>query len=121
MRSILFLAVLIFLAGCGKVHDDKLPAGLVKDSVIPTEKMVQVLADMHTVEAGLHLDRNTGKDVKSMQEFYYKGICSRYKMSTRRLKLNLAWYQQDQESFEKIYDDVIKELDSREKKAASAK
>jgi hypothetical protein len=115
MRYFAFLFFLLILTGCKSAGEKDLPKGLVKDSIIPQTEMINILADVHVLEAALQIQRNKKRDVTVMEDFYYKKLFSDYKVSGRRFKLNLSYYEMNPENFRKIYEEVVKKLETSAK------
>ena len=106
----------LLLVSCGNrkeiiTADAAIPA----DSMISSEKMIHILADVHVVEAAILLERNRGLVSKVDPGFYYQGIFNKNHVSQARYDENLRYYQQKPTEFIKMYDRVIRELENREK------
>ncbi len=117
MRYLAFLSFLVILAGCKNSGEKDLPQGLMKDSIIPQTEMINILADIHILEAALQIQRNKNGNVNTMQDFYYQKLFSNYKVSRGRFKLNLSYYERDPENFRKMYEEVVKKLEISPKMA----
>jgi hypothetical protein len=117
MRCLAFLSFLVILAGCKSSGEKDLPQGLMKDSIIPQTEMINILADIHIIEATLQVQHNKNGDVIAMEDFYYKKLFSNYKVSRGRFKLNLSYYEKDPENFRKMYEEVVKKLETASKMA----
>lgn len=117
MRCLAFLSFLVILTGCKSSGEKDLPHGLMKDSIIPQTEMINILADVHILEAALQIQRNKNRDVNIMQDFYYQKLFSNYKVSRGRFKLNLSYYERDPENFRKMYEEVVKKLETSPKMA----
>jgi hypothetical protein len=121
MRCIAVLSFLLLLAGCKSSGVKDLPAGLARDSIIPQTEMINLLVDVHILEAALQIKRNNIGDANPMELYYYNRLFSKYKLSRNRYKLNLEWYEQDPESFRKMYEVVEQKLDEAAKRSKSVK
>jgi len=113
----LFLSVIgLFLLSCGdpKVVVEVNPL-IPADSLIPKEKMVRMLVDIHIVEAGLAAKQGQGIGQKKLALQYYEGVFGRYRVSRKRYEDNLRYYRQDPGAFSKMYDEVIGKLTERQK------
>jgi len=116
-RLRVLIALCILLAACGEKKD--IPSTEVKipeDSLISSDKMVHILADVHMVEAALLIERNEAPEAKEKARFYYQGIFKKYHISQRRYDENLRFYRQNPAILSKMYDKVTRELETREKK-----
>jgi len=110
------------LVSCAEKKDvplvkDSLPP----DSLISREKMIHILADVQMVEAALLLERNGELESKHKPWFYYSGIFAKYHISRSRYSANLKYYSQNPSELAKMYDKVILELESRQKKKPAKK
>jgi hypothetical protein len=112
-RIVPFLILLALVSSCGKSKSGISVTSLPRDSVIPREQMVKMLADIHVLEAALQARKQKGAEEQNMSAFYYTRLFSKYHMSGKRFRKNLANYQVDPDEFFELYGDVIKELDSR--------
>ncbi|MCX6252738.1 MAG: DUF4296 domain-containing protein [Bacteroidetes bacterium] len=115
IRYLLFLLLIISLSGCRSYSSENLPKGLVADSIIPEKEMIGIMADVHVLEAALQMERNKNHDIRPIQDFYYTRLFSKYKISEKRFRKNISFYQGDPEQFKKMYDQVVEILDSRKK------
>ena len=120
MKNILFFLSLLLLLACSRdqqsVETHLIPA----DSIIPEEQMVLILADAHIIEAAMVIERNRGKNANPLADYYYAGLFKKYRISRKQYQQNLEYYRDDPDRFNKIYENVIKELDEREKNFVKA-
>jgi hypothetical protein len=112
----------ILLVSCAEKKDvpsvtDSMPP----DSLISREKMIHILADVQMIEAALLLERNGELESKGKPWFYYNGIFAKYHISRTRYGANLKYYSQNPSELAKMYDKVILELESRQKKVPAKK
>jgi hypothetical protein len=115
MRCLAFLTFILLLAGCNSSGGKDLPQGLIKDSIIPRSEMINILADIHVLEAALQVKRNKNESHAGIEKFYFNKLFSKYKVSEGNFKLNLSYYERNPENFMKMYEDVVKKLDSQMK------
>jgi hypothetical protein len=116
MRPFIIFCLLCFLASCGRSEKEMLPVRLATDSVIPRNKMIRILVDVHLVEASLNLQKGRGSNVSFLTQNYYQWLFTRYHISQQRFRDNLNYYKSDPESFSKMYDEVVKNLNDKAKK-----
>jgi hypothetical protein len=83
------------------------------DSVIPELVMVQLLADVHILEAGLLVKRNHGEKISGLSDLYYQTLLKKYGISDVRFSSNLKYYQWDPDEYKALYEKVIAELKAR--------
>ena len=115
MRGLVFCSFLLVLASCKSSGEKALPKGLVKDSIIPQNEMISILADVHILESALQFESSRNKNISTMHDFYYRKLFSDYKISRRKFSLNLNYYEMDPENLRKMYGEVVKKLENREK------
>ncbi|MCX6247687.1 MAG: DUF4296 domain-containing protein [Bacteroidetes bacterium] len=116
MRTFIASCLICLLVSCNGHKKELLPAGLVADSILPREKMISVLVDVHLVEASLNIEKNRGGDIALLSENYYQGLCRKYHMSKRRFRENMNYYKMDPENFSKMYGEVLQNLTDLAKK-----
>jgi hypothetical protein len=117
MNRILLLLVCLAFISCvneKKEEEKSIRPVLPADSVIPPAIMVQLLADVHVVEAGLQLQKNHGIDIRTKAREDYFGIFRKYRISQKRYEQNLDYYRQDPEAFAKFYELVEQEIAARQ-------
>jgi hypothetical protein len=75
--------------------------------------MIQILADVHILEAGVQLKKNRGINPGADAEHLYNGLFRKYSITESRYRLNMDYYRSNPAAFEKFYQKVIEEIDSR--------
>lgn len=114
MRSFIIPALLIILLFTSCRHPrDKSYIGIPEDSIIGREQMIQMLVNVHIIEAALQSERVRGTDVTKMSAAYYQKLFSEYRVSEKRFRESMNYYKQDQDDFIKMYDAVIDSLKTR--------
>jgi hypothetical protein len=116
------VCLIFMLASCAEKKDapaasDPIPA----DSLIPREKMILLLTDVHMVEAALLLERNEGLVSKDKTGFYYDGIFAKYNISRSRYDANMKHYSQNPMEMAKMYEKVIREIQNKQKRYPTKK
>lgn len=122
----LFLLLLLTISSCGSDE----PQALKKpDDLIPEEAMVQVLADVHMLEAAITIRNpgprnpinmngdpsvvpvieNTGK-----HPLAYYDIFKKYNLTRDQYEKTMAWYTANPVELNAIYDKVLVELTKRQ-------
>jgi hypothetical protein len=113
--------ILTFLAtSCTKPIEEERNAILPADSIISEPVMVQLLADVHILEAGLLVKRNHGQKIGGISSVWYADLFKKYKISEDRFRLNLQYYQWDTGEYNALYAKVIAEIKSRNEWIPSA-
>lgn len=129
MPRILLIA-LLFFCSCG--HSSK-PTVAEPDDLLPKEKMVPVLADVHLLEATLairspmpqhrpHLPMEFAHDSippvslepQKKDTLPYYNIFKRYDITRKQYEASMAWYSANPEKLNELYDLVIVELTRRQ-------
>ncbi len=101
-KNIIFIVAFLSLFAC---KNDKIKISL------PVNKMVSVLADIHTAESAAGYLSGTQKD--SMTAIYYKQIYEIHNVSEEEVKQNLDLLKREPIQLEKIYKMVTDTLELR--------
>jgi len=102
------LATIIIQTGCTeKVREKKLPP----KNLIPKEKMVDVIVDMHLFDALLwKYQKVKKKKIQDEKFFLYKSILEKYQITPEQFESSMGFYQSDLNVMDDIYADVITKL-----------
>ncbi|HNW76577.1 MAG TPA: DUF4296 domain-containing protein [Bacteroidales bacterium] len=111
--SLLCTAAALLMFSCTDQQEQERRAFLPPDSIIAEPVMVQLLADVHVLEAGLTSEKVNGGATAKYQDYCYNGLFKKYGVTRQRFLLNIRYYQWDEKGFHKLYDQVVDELDSR--------
>ena len=111
----LLLLIVSLLTGCSGKKTENPITGNRPDSLIPQGKMILILSDVHVVEAAFMLGRNDGADNSTGEEYYYRGIFNKYRITRSQFENSMAWYRQDPENYAKMYEKAIVILENRQK------
>jgi hypothetical protein len=126
-----FILSLLFLFSCSRHTKNVVQQ---PDDLIPQNKMVQVLADVHLLEATLsvrspipsgrnrHLPPEFSHDSvgpvsmepQKKDTLPYYNIFEHYKITSRQYESSMAWYTANPEKLNDLYDLVIIELTKRQ-------
>ncbi|MFZ4521175.1 MAG: DUF4296 domain-containing protein [Bacteroidales bacterium] len=121
-RLLVFILLCAMVAACGgKKEMPDVQGRISADSVILPEKMVLILADVHTVEGAMLLHRNEGLEAKNNPEYYYQGIFRKYHITRERYDQSLKFYRQNPENYAKMYEKVILMIENRQKRFSGSK
>jgi hypothetical protein len=107
MRSFIILTLLVLLISCGRTKTEQITGSLISDSIVPREEMINVLVDVHLIEASLVLQRNRGENIPLLSQKSYQWLYRKYHMSQHRFRDNLNYYKMDPENFSKMYQEVV--------------
>jgi hypothetical protein len=116
MRIFIIFCLIGIFTSCGGPKTELLPPHLAADSVFTREEMINVLVDVHLVEANLVFQRNRGGNIPQLTQNYYQWLYKKYHMSPQRLHGNLDYYKMDPKNFSKMYEEVVKNLTDQAKK-----
>lgn len=99
----LFALTLACLSACNTV-----PEG-----VIDTDKMAELMADIHQANAVVELNPNTYTS-DSVKMSLKKAVFERYGITEEQFDSSLMWYGHNLDIYKDVYDNVIKILEKRE-------
>jgi hypothetical protein len=101
--------LLILLAGC------KQPLPDIPSDVLPTEKMVKIIADMHIADAVAETKKaQEGKDNVALTNEYYKQIYKIHNVSEEDFKRSYKFYEDNPGWMDQVYKGVITELSKKQ-------
>jgi len=106
VAGIIGLVLLVSVSGCkNKEQPVERPQNL-----IPRQEMINILVDIHLIEASLKTNYNRKLHKDEYTRYYYNYLYDKYKISRENFDSSLAFYQQNIQSFDTLYADVITEL-----------
>ena len=121
MRYFIAIILICGLASCGHKKTDVRLDDFPADSLISRDQMIRIMVDLHLVEAALQLEKTRGGNMPVLTREYFGWLYSRYHVSRKRFQANIDYYKRNPEEFSKMYEEVVKELTIRWKKAAGVK
>lgn len=105
-----FLLLFTFLTGCQ--DEPEVPKG-----TIPEAKMAQILTDMHLLEARVGRLAMTSLDSSTIVTEHLKlQIFKKYGTDSATYNRSYQFYSTNPVFFERIYEEVVKKLETRQKK-----
>jgi len=109
MKNLLFLfSALILLSSCYTTHEeDKISAPV---NLIEKDTVILILADIEIAESALRQKQNLGRETDDLQELYYHAIFTKYEVTRGQYDSTMAYYRQDLETIDEIYEEVINRL-----------
>jgi hypothetical protein len=113
-KPLLFLAALLLATACYNTHEANIKPP--PEDLIHRDTIVNILADVEIAESALRQKQNYGHEITGVKENYYHAIFSKYKVSRARFDSSMAYYKQDLETMNGIYEDVISRLSVIESK-----
>ena len=108
---LLIVLIAILAASC----NDKPEGGSVK--IIPEDKMVSLLMDMHLTEAVLTKDGRAPDQKADLALSYYPSVLEKYNVTRAQVDSSVHWYTRHPKIYNRIYEKVVANL---EKKLADA-
>lgn len=113
MKKILIILLTLFsLASCyNTYHEEILDA---PEDLIQRDSMVSILVDVELAESALRQKQNFGHEISEAKEAYFVAIFKKHNVSKEQFDRSLAFYKQDLESINSIYEDVITDLSKLE-------
>ena len=94
--------LLLLTCACSKV-----PGG-----VIPPERMAELLADFHTGEAVVDMNR-TEFYTDSLRQLYKQSVYARHGVTPEEVDSSFSWYGRHMAEYMDVYDRTIEILDRR--------
>lgn len=109
MKNIFFFLIILIAVSCSK-KEEVVPA-----DILPADKMIPVLADMHLAEATIQL-RNYGHNdsTKNLAYGFYRFIFQKHKLTEAEFHKSFTWYSQRPEKMHAIYQEVLSELSRKQ-------
>lgn len=102
-------ALLLFLSACGG------PQSNMAGEYMPFDTMVQVMADIHVIEAKTNLGRSKGIE-EGKQNLYndYEQVFFNHGITQKKFEDSYKYYSSDPPLFNTLFEKVIEELNKRE-------
>jgi len=83
-------------------------------NIIPTEKMINLITDMHIAEALIVQHQSHGQNVPYYTALYFKTILKKYNITRKDFYENMEYYAYDSKKMEGIYTEVITNLTKKQ-------
>lgn len=109
------LALLLSAAGCQRPEEPTPPADL-----LPPEKVVRILADLHLLEARVENSRLSADSGRALYLAQHKDVLWRHEVSDSAFQRSYRYYGIHGKDLEGIYTAVVDTLTQREKRYAPA-
>jgi len=109
MKKLFFLfAALLWLSSCYSTHEeDKISAPV---NLIEKENIILIIADIEIAESALRQKQNFGHETDYLKESYYHAIFTEHEVTRAQYDSSMAYYRQDLEAMDEIYEEVITRL-----------
>ena len=109
-NTYLLIMILIF-AGCGQKNNET-------TELLPKEKMIQVLKDMHIAEADAYLKKYKKDTLQIVLDKQYLFILKRHEVSVQEFNKSFDYLLQNKNELDDVYEKVIDELSKLEGEVA---
>lgn len=133
-KLIVILLIAVIAAGCNATNGESAPSTEEPEDLIPRDKMILVIADVHLLEAAAGLrapvapsrvpNQIPGQpnvsvpapmpDVTQQKNLPYYDIFKKHGVTLDQYKRSYQWYTMDPEEYGLMYDEVINELTRRQ-------
>lgn len=80
------------------------------DNLIPKEKMILILVDVHLVEGTLSSVSKNELNTQDYSLYYYKSIFAKHKINKEQFDLSIKYYSHYPEKLNEIYTEVVNRL-----------
>lgn len=106
MKKIVFIIVVFFISSCSK--EVKIP-----EYVIPHDKMVIIIADIHILD-GLFTVNNVRRKFAKDSIDYYNAVFTNYGYTRSDFDTSINFYSNNIDEYDKIYEEVLNRLNEME-------
>lgn len=100
MRYLLVLLFPLFLFACSEEKQQSTPPA----DLIPRAKMVEVMAEVHLLEAAMQVSSVPGAQHR---EFGNHDVFAKFGVTHDQYERSIGWYSTQLEEFDRMYDDVL--------------
>lgn len=115
-RHIILFFVLFFIFFSFSCKQNKNEVTTIKEpsKLLPTEKMIDLITEVHIAEALIVQHQAHGKNVPYYTALYFKTILKKYGISRKDFFENVEYYAYDSKKLEIIYTEVITNLTKKQ-------
>ncbi|MCD6332043.1 MAG: DUF4296 domain-containing protein [Bacteroidales bacterium] len=103
------LLLLIFLAPAGCHPDQKQASG----EIIPKDKFIDIMYDVHMVDAMLHEASDAPPEKKLKALTFYPSLLEKHGVTRAAIDSSINFYIQHPKEFARIYDEVYKRIEAK--------
>ncbi|MCF8232796.1 MAG: DUF4296 domain-containing protein [Bacteroidales bacterium] len=89
--------------------------------IVEKDEMVDVMVDVHLVEAALRNKKLSGDSLKKLTNNYYQNLFDKHNISRRDFDSSFAYYEDNVGELNKIYEKVIEGLNKKQRKLEQIK
>ncbi|WP_238395792.1 DUF4296 domain-containing protein [Pontibacter pudoricolor] len=116
MKRLFYILFCLVLLGCQQQEDTAKPAGMV-----PEGKMVQILADVHIMEALIEANINYPDTAMMVYNKEHKKILDKYGVKQPAFQKTYNYYAANLKEMDRLYEIVLDTLTAREAKYVAKK
>ena len=99
--------ILLFSTECSKKES-------IPDDIIPPKDMVEILTDMHTIDAYFMITTNYRMDTLENEMFYsYRELFEKHKISEEDFTRSMDYYSAHEKEFHEIYEKAVLNLNRK--------
>lgn len=108
-KRIIILSAVLFLAACSG------PESNMEGDYMPFDTMVQVMADIHVIEAKTNLSNSKGLE-EGKQKLYndYEQVFFNHGITQKKFEDSHKYYSSNPELYNTLFEKVIEELNKRQ-------
>ncbi len=107
-NNIILIIGILMISSCYSTHnDERVPE---PENLIGKDKIVLILADVEIAESALRQKQNFGHEIGEEKEAYFRSIFTQYGVTREQFDSSMAYYRQDLETINTIYEEVITRL-----------
>lgn len=108
-KRIIILSAVLFLAACS------VPESNMEGDYMPFDTMVQVMADIHVIEAKTNLSNSKGLE-EGKQKLYndYEQVFFNHGITQKKFEDSHKYYSSNPELYNTLFEKVIEELNKRQ-------
>lgn len=111
--AVIFVLLVFFLA----LHACESDRSSSKDyKIIENDKMVDVMVDVHIIEATLRDKKISGDSLKKLTSDYYQNLFDKHNISRQDFDSSFAYYEDNVGELNNIYEKVIERLNKKQRK-----
>ena len=104
MKYLIFiLLLLVIINACSYKSSSPL-------DIIPENQFVSLLIDIHLADASLNILQMKDSKLKITADDYYFSVLKKHNTNKRKFDKSLEYYSKDLVKYNKIYDEVLKNL-----------
>jgi len=104
MKHLIFiLSFFVILIACRNKNNSP-------DGIIPENQFVSILVDIHLADATLNIIQMKNANLEFTADDYYFSVLKKHNTNKQKFDKSLEYYSKDMVRYNKIYDEVLKNL-----------